>query len=475
MQSSERESNGAAIPPPDGGADDQAGEGEQAPTELDVTLGGMPPSEESGESEASAAPAVEVVDLPLTAIPQDHIVTQRRLDPETVASYAQDMDQGDTFPPVAVFRDEAGEHWLADGGHRWAACGSGVVERTTCRAAVRRGSKRDAILYATGANAKQGLRRTNAQKHQAVETLLRDTEWVKWTNTRIAKHCAVDDKTVHNIREKLVKAEIIQPVTERETSTGQQMNITGITEGRKPTGQPNGQTPSSESPTDGAVGQGGEHTEEKPEEPKPGEQQPQQPEAKEEPPKEERPPLTPEQKAAHEAEARAEKTFGWLRGRPDGLGTPEGINAVLAAIPAVVSNHREDIIKAKLAPSDVEGFIFACTGAKRFSEEFRAAAWPEGLPEESKKSTESKPTATPKAKLAAKPAAPPTKPVNLLEKVLDALKRHPSWGDKPDEVVAQLVGGVTHQTVNRARKQLQKERAAALGKGKEKVQEKVQT
>lgn len=47
-------------------------------------------------------------------------------------------------------------------------------------AEVRTGTLRDAVLYSVGANAAHGLRRSNAGKRRAVETLLADAEWAAW-------------------------------------------------------------------------------------------------------------------------------------------------------------------------------------------------------------------------------------------------------------------------------------------------------
>ncbi len=66
--------------------------------------------------------------------------------------------------------------------------------------ATERGSrrgKRDAILYACGANATNGIRRTNADKRQAVERLLTDEKWSLWSNVTIAKHCLVSNGTTY--------------------------------------------------------------------------------------------------------------------------------------------------------------------------------------------------------------------------------------------------------------------------------------
>lgn len=48
---------------------------------------------------------------------------------------------------------------------------------------VRPGSQRDAILYSLGANAAHGRRRTNADKRRAVQRMLSDEEWSRWSHT----------------------------------------------------------------------------------------------------------------------------------------------------------------------------------------------------------------------------------------------------------------------------------------------------
>jgi hypothetical protein len=68
---------------------------------------------------------------------------------------------------------------------------------------MRQGTRRDAILHAAGANAAHGLRRTNADKRRAVETLLRDEEWSKWSDREIARMCAVSQPLVSQIRKTL--------------------------------------------------------------------------------------------------------------------------------------------------------------------------------------------------------------------------------------------------------------------------------
>jgi len=118
----------------------------------------------------------------------------------TVADYADAIREGAAFPPIVVFFD-GHKYWLADGFHRLDAhreAGQQEIE-----ADVRTGSKRDAILFAAGANAEHGLRRTTEDKRRAVLALLRDPEWCQWSDRDIAAKVKVDHKTVAKYRRDL--------------------------------------------------------------------------------------------------------------------------------------------------------------------------------------------------------------------------------------------------------------------------------
>ncbi len=98
--------------------------------------------------------------------------------PDVVREYADEMAAGTIFPPVEVYYDGS-IYWLADGFHRVAAARK--LDRETIEAEVHEGGDRDAILHGIGSNASHGIRRTQADKRRAVERLLRDEEWGKWT------------------------------------------------------------------------------------------------------------------------------------------------------------------------------------------------------------------------------------------------------------------------------------------------------
>ena len=73
------------------------------------------------------------------------------------------------------------------------------------------------FLYAVGANASHGLRRTNTDKRRAVVRLLRDYEWSKWSDREIARRCGVANSFVGNVRRQITVLGEQLPTTEEES------------------------------------------------------------------------------------------------------------------------------------------------------------------------------------------------------------------------------------------------------------------
>lgn len=139
--------------------------------------------------------------LKLSKIRKDEMIQPRQeINLEVVDEYAKAMKQGALFPPVVVYYDDK-TYWLADGFHRIKAKES--IGGCKILAEVRCGTRRDAILFATGANAKHGLQRTNADKRKAVERLLRDEEWVQWSDREIARRTLTTHTFVAHVRSNL--------------------------------------------------------------------------------------------------------------------------------------------------------------------------------------------------------------------------------------------------------------------------------
>jgi len=129
---------------------------------------------------------------------------------DVVQEYAETLQEGKDFPPVVLFFDGS-DYWLADGFHRFHAYSS--ANKESIPSEIKKGTRRDAVLYSVGANAAHGLRRTNQDKRQAVETLLQDEEWSKWSDREIARQCGVSHMTVKRIREESLSQSYSEPRT----------------------------------------------------------------------------------------------------------------------------------------------------------------------------------------------------------------------------------------------------------------------
>lgn len=171
--------------------------------------------------------------LALSSITLDpEIQSRQQLNQEVIAEYAEAMSHGATFPPVIVFYDGS-NLWLADGFHRIAATQvNGDLEILAER---KSGYRRDAALYAVGANTTHGFQRTNADKRRAVKRLLQDLEWCQWSDNAIAQKCGVSHSFVGRIRQQSMSMSTFNGVksTSRKGADGRVINISNIGQYRK--------------------------------------------------------------------------------------------------------------------------------------------------------------------------------------------------------------------------------------------------
>jgi hypothetical protein len=144
--------------------------------------------------------STRVEPIPLARIKDGGAQIRVEMRPETINDYANDLLDGAIFPPIVVFYDGS-DYWLADGFHRVEA--GRKISRETIVPEIREGSSRDAVLHGIGSNAAHGLRRTQADKRRAVERLLKDPEWARWSDRKIGEVAKVDHKTVGTIRREL--------------------------------------------------------------------------------------------------------------------------------------------------------------------------------------------------------------------------------------------------------------------------------
>lgn len=118
-----------------------------------------------------------------------------------IDEYTESLKRNELFPPVTVFLVDDENFFLVDGFYRYQAHLNAGISEILCE--IKYGTKRDAILYAVQSNATHGIRRTNADKRKAVEILLKDNEWARWSDRHIAKLCRVSQPLVSSIRKEL--------------------------------------------------------------------------------------------------------------------------------------------------------------------------------------------------------------------------------------------------------------------------------
>jgi hypothetical protein len=136
--------------------------------------------------------------IPLARIRTDEGTQAREfLRDDVIEEYAERYRSKQEMPRVVVFCD-GDEFWLADGFHRLAGAKAAGLEEIEVE--LKQGGRRDAILFAVGANSEHGVRRTNEDKRKAIAMLLADETWAKQTNQWIADQCHVSDDLVAKVR-----------------------------------------------------------------------------------------------------------------------------------------------------------------------------------------------------------------------------------------------------------------------------------
>jgi DNA-binding Lrp family transcriptional regulator len=143
--------------------------------------------------------------VPIADIERDMLLQPRaELHRDWIEDYAADMVAGAKFPPIVVFFDGE-KYWLGDGFHRIYAAEAAGLDKVL--ADVREGKRRDALLHSVSANAEHGHRRTNEDKRRAVDIMLTDPQWARWSDAKIAEQIGVHQTTVSNRRRDLLSQE----------------------------------------------------------------------------------------------------------------------------------------------------------------------------------------------------------------------------------------------------------------------------
>jgi hypothetical protein len=139
--------------------------------------------------------------------------------------YARDMKDGIVFPPVRCIEVDD-KLVLVDGFHRVIA--AGIAGQTEIEVEVTKGTEDDAYKAALQANATNGIRRTDADKRNAVKIAL--GRWPDYSDRAVAQLCAVSHPMVASVRKELVKAKQIEKQMQRKGRDGKAYTQAGTQE-----------------------------------------------------------------------------------------------------------------------------------------------------------------------------------------------------------------------------------------------------
>lgn len=162
----------------------------------------------------------EMAEIPVDKIDRAADTQSRaHVDDEVIKEYLEKIQDEVALPALDLFgpygEDEV--YAVGDGWIRLSAMIRAGWEAVPAR--VHSGNERSARIFACGANATHGARRTTADKRRAVTMLLEDSEWSGKSNVAIAEHCHVSHTFVAKVREE--RAEEGQVATlQPETRTG---------------------------------------------------------------------------------------------------------------------------------------------------------------------------------------------------------------------------------------------------------------
>lgn len=141
---------------------------------------------------------------------------RKKLDKDTIDQYTENMKNGAQFPALVVFAEKGSDRYiLADGFHRHHAYVNAEIPK--CKVEVHEGGLHEALLWALQANDEHGLRRTNADKRNAVEIALKDPEISTQHPTMIADICRVNERTVRRIRDDM---DLNKPKSKKKNKKG---------------------------------------------------------------------------------------------------------------------------------------------------------------------------------------------------------------------------------------------------------------
>lgn len=157
------------------------------------------------------------------------------LDAETLAQYIAVLENEGELPAITVFRDDADEHYLADGFHRYRA--HVETAKTTIKCFVRDGNREAAIEFAESANLEHGLKLSNEDKKNILfRRLERGHEWKTFSARELGRLLGVSRMTAGRwIEEYTTVTNVTVDRTQTTGTDGRTYNTTNIGKSPRPT------------------------------------------------------------------------------------------------------------------------------------------------------------------------------------------------------------------------------------------------
>jgi len=151
-----------------------------------------------------------------------------RLDSRAIDEYANDMKNGDVFPPLTVFAEKGSSRFiLADGFHRLAAMKKAGITDANCE--IQEGNLHDARRFALGINHNHGVRRTIEDKKKAVSMAMEDEFFDGKPLRFIADHCKVSHEYVRREKQEANEEKADTERDKREAKEPKEQADTSVT------------------------------------------------------------------------------------------------------------------------------------------------------------------------------------------------------------------------------------------------------
>jgi hypothetical protein len=156
--------------------------------------------------------------LALERLTLDRSLQRREVESkETISRYAEiysDYGEEAPFPPIVAFAENPKtaletpdeKIWIADGFHRVKAAKKANIVRI--KLDLRKGGKREALLYALGANGEHGLHLSLDERRANAQAMLADEEWRTWSNVEISAHVHLAPNTIEKLRKTVEGAQV---------------------------------------------------------------------------------------------------------------------------------------------------------------------------------------------------------------------------------------------------------------------------